>query len=124
MSSSTITQSKHKVNDQAGGSSAALQAQTAPDGQPLPSTHAGQPAPASPAAASDAAVPATLSASEPPAALFEDTPETAYLYALGQVRDIERQMVAETCYYRSGDRCLVTVGEVVQAILDGSLEVG
>lgn len=128
MDNPSMHPTQHNVNSapKAGGSpSAPGEAQSTPPSinSTVKTERADLTRSASPSAASDTAASTLLSAPEPPAALFEDTPETAYLYALGQVRDIERQMAAETCYYRSGDRCLVTVGEVVQAILDGVLEV-
>ncbi|MEE8306917.1 MAG: hypothetical protein V3R81_06600 [Gammaproteobacteria bacterium] len=70
-------------------------------------------------------LPSTPSSSATPAApLSEDTKKAAYLFALGPARDVDRHLVAGTRHYRRAGRLLTTVGEVVQAILDGALEIG
>lgn len=124
MSNSIIAQSKHNVNNQAGGSPAAPQAQKAPNnGNSPPLTHAGHITPASPAAASDTALSTLLCAPEPPAAPpLEDTEEIRYLFALELVRRIDASLTSGDYYCTEGGRYLFMLGEVVQAILDGVLE--
>lgn len=126
MPNPSITQDKHNVN-QAGGSPSAPQAQKAPNnGNSPPLTHAGHITPASPAAASDSALSTLLSAPEPPAAPpLEDTEEIRYPYALELVRRIDAELRAACWIFRRTDgQRLYALDEVVQAILDGALEVG